>query len=301
MSLVKACELCGQEYEAYRPTDKYCRGCRAEGRRRRERVKDFALPALCPVSFVRKKIDKAPDGERIVIVSDLQFPFHDERTWGAVRRFVNDFQPNIIVWNGDVGDMYSISCFDKNPRRAFTFADEMIALRIFLFEHRARWASATHYFLFGNHEDRAQTYLRQHPELAGLVDLRSILQLIDFNVVPYGGVVDYVGLAITHGTRYSSLPNGTARMHAQTIGGSGVVGHSHRVGRWTYTDLRGTHTFYESGCLCRLDPDYIRQRPPNWQQGFIAGIVHRNKVHLHPMAIYDDGFYGALTGEFYAR
>jgi len=255
------------------------------------------------VDFVRKDIASAKPGERIVIFGDHHYPFVDEVTWRAVSRFVDDFAPHIIVWDGDVGDFYELSVFDKNPNRGFRLKDEITGLRALLFKHRTRWQSAQHYYLMGNHEERWNTYLWRNPQLAGLVSLEQVLALgeMEFSVLPYGGVLNYLGFAISHGTRYSSLPNGTARMHATMIGGSGVVEHSHRRGQWTYTDMRGAHTFYEGGCLCRLDPDYIRQRPPNWQQGFLAGVAHQNKVHLHPMAIYDDGFYGAFTGEFYRR
>ncbi len=301
ITLVKFCAICGAEFNAYHKDQLYCDACKKEGRRRRDNK--MTLPALTPVSFVRKHITKALDGERIVIVSDLQHPFHDLKTWLAVARFIDDFQPHIIVWNGDIGDFYGISSFDKNPQRGFTFADEMSLLRQFLYIGRDGWHQAEHYFIMGNHEHRMEWFLKRTPELSGLVDIDSVLKLKEngFNLLPYGGVLDYLGFAITHGTRYSSLPNGTAKQHAQTIGGSGVVGHSHRMGQWTYTDMRGTHTFYESGCLCRLDPDYIPQRPPNWQQGFMAGIAYNNAVHLHHIAIYEDGFYGAFTGEFYAK
>jgi len=302
VSIVKFCEICGCEYDAYHKDQKYCEGCRQEGRRRRDRSPDFRLPPMTPVDFIRKTISDAPDGQRIAIVSDLHYPFHDARTWAAVERFLDNFEPDITVWNGDIADFYSISMFDKNPQRAFTFADEISELGALISPYPARWPG-NHYFIMGNHEHRLEWYLKKNPELSGLVDLDSLLHLKDrgFTLMPYGGVLDYLGFAITHGTRYSSIPNGTARMHKDMIGGSGVVGHSHRMGQWTYTDMRGTHTFYESGCLCRLDPDYIRQRPPNWQQGFFAGIAHSGAVHLHHMAIYDDGFFGAFTGKFYSR
>ena len=301
--LVKLCVVCGAEFDAYRPNQRYCSGCRQEGRRRRERKSGdlFALPPVSPTTFVRKSITKALDGECAVIISDLQYPFHDQKTWRAVVGFIDDFDPDLIVWNGDIGDFYSISVFDKNPKRAFNLSDELWGLERFLASYRMRWGDAKHYFILGNHEERLESFIKKTPELTGLVDLDSVLHLSaqEFNVLPYGGILEYLGFAITHGTRFSSLPNGTAKMHAQTIGGSGVVGHSHRLGSYTYTDLRGTHTFFEGGCLCRLDPDYVKQRPPNWQQGFLYMVAHKNKAHCRLVHIYDDGFWA--EGKFYGR
>jgi hypothetical protein len=178
----------------------------------------------------------------------------------------------------------------------------MSGLREFLALCRKSWAFAEHYYLDGNHESRLDDALKR-TELGRIASIESVLGLkeMDFIHLPYGGVLNYLGCAITHGTRYSSLPNGTARVHSVMIGGSGVTGHSHRVGRWSYTDLRGSHTFYEGGCLCRLDPDWVKQRPPNWQQGFMAGVVQGGRVHWQQVTVYEDGFFGPFTERFYKR
>jgi hypothetical protein len=44
------------------------------------------------------------------------------------------------------------------------------------------------------------------------------------------------------------------------------VGHSHRLGVYYQTNVRGVHASYENGCLCDLKPEYVNY--PNWQQGF---------------------------------
>ena len=303
--IVKLCEICGAEYDARHSKQRYCLECRDEAKRRRQRISHSArFPMPVPsVDYVRKDIKEAKDGTKLVIVSDLHYPFIDERTWRAVRHFIDDFQPNVMAWNGDIGDFYNISFFDKNPARGFALKDEVRELRNFLYQHRQRWPDTEHYYLKGNHEERLETYIKKNPELEGLISLEAILHLkqMEFTVLPWGGILNYLGFSITHGNKVSSLPNGTARMHAVPpggIGGSGVVAHSHRRGMWVWTDMHGTHSFYESGCLSRLDPDYVRGTP-NWQWGFMAATVYRQKLHLDQVAIYDDGF--AVQGEFYKR
>jgi hypothetical protein len=180
---------------------------------------------------VRAEVTSAPNGEKIVVISDLHYPFLDRKTWGGVVKFIDDFHPDKIVWNGDIGDFYNISVFDKSRRR-FDFVDEMSGLREFLALCRKSWAFAEHYYLDGNHESRLDDALKR-TELGRIASIESVLGLkeMDFIHLPYGGVLNYLGCAITHGTRYSSLPNGTARVHSVMIGGSGVTGHSHRVGK----------------------------------------------------------------------
>jgi predicted phosphodiesterase len=296
---IKLCSICGQEFDAYRDQDRYCGDpCRGEAKRRRERK--FALPPIDPPTFVRKEIKRAADGTRLVIVSDLHYPFHDQRIWGAVTRFIDDFNPNVLVWNGDVSDVYSLSVFNKNPLREFTFAQETNSFKGFLTAHRERWNDAEQYYIYGNHEDRWDFHIARHtPELAGLISFSRAIGMDDLHIstIPYGGLLNYLGFAITHGSRISSLPSGTARAHAISVGGSGVVGHSHRVGCYSFTDLRGQHAWLESGCLCRLDPDWVKQRPTNWQHGFVIGSVYGNKLYLTPIYIYAHGF--SINGEFY--
>jgi hypothetical protein len=253
-----------------------------------------------PPTFVRKEVKRSADDTRLVIVSDLQYPFHDQRIWAAVSRFIDDFDPNVMVWNGDIADVYSLSVFNKNPLREFNFAQETNYFKQFMTDHRERWNNAQHYYLYGNHEDRWDQHIsRRTPELAGLINFNRAIGLDDLGIhsLPYGGVLDYLGFAITHGSRVSSLPSGTARAHAIAVGGSGVVGHSHRVGCYSFTDLRGQHAWLEQGCLCRLDPDWVKQRPTNWQHGFVIGTVYDNKLYLTQILIYAKGF--VVNGEFY--
>ncbi len=53
-----------------------------------------------------------------LIFCDPHIPFQDQRVIREVELFMEELQPDMIVYPGDNGDWYGISSFDKNPVRA---------------------------------------------------------------------------------------------------------------------------------------------------------------------------------------
>ena len=92
------------------------------------------------------------------------------------------------------------------------------------------------------------------------------------------------------------------KRHLERYRSSGVNGHTHRLGSYSVTDMHGrSHTWYEQGCLCRRDLEYVRG-VGNWQQGFLIGTVANGA--LHPQLIHTieadsgRGFYAG--GRYYS-
>ena len=228
------------------------------------------------------------EGTKVVSLSDTQYPFVDEPLVAAVERFMSDWQPDDILYNGDISDMYEISDFDKNPSRQFNLMDELTMTRAFLERHAVICPDAERYFIFGNHEDRLRRYIWKHAgAVADLVrPLEEALGLDEQGIkyVTYGKHVEYLGFVFTHGNFVSSGSGMTARKHLAAYGSSGAHGHTHRLGSISKTDMNGrTHTFMEQGCLCRVDLEYNRG-VADWQQGFLIGTVHGGA--LHPQLIH---------------
>jgi len=258
-----------------------------------------------PYEFEELRITDAPDGYKIIIVNDVQFPFHDPKTLTAVENFWDEFKPDLEVFNGDMIDFYSISVFDKNPTRAFNLQNELDVGRGWLERRVTRHPEARRILDDGNHEDRLRRWLRKKgPEVASLraLKLNALLGLDEMGIehLPYRSVIDFLGYRIEHGYKTSTstaYPVNVSRYMAVGTGSSGLCGHSHRFSIYAWTDARGSHSYIENGCLSRFDLEYAPF--PNWQQAFTYGIVHNNKVHLVPVLIYRDGF--RAEGEFYRR
>ena len=257
-----------------------------------------------PRQFKTLNIRSAPDGYKVIIINDTQRPFQDKKTLAAVERFWNDFAPDLEVYNGDIIDLYTLSVFDKNPSRRFTLKDELDDTRGWLEERATANPDARRVFIEGNHEDRLRRWLWRNAELAGLAELNveGLLGLADVGAehLPYMSVLDFLGFRIEHGFKTSAskaFPTAVARWMALATSSSGLCGHTHRFGIYSWTDSRNSHSYIENGCLCMTNLEYAPF--PNWQHAFTYGVVHNNKVHLFPIQIYPDGF--RAEGEFYAR
>lgn len=253
------------------------------------------------------KITDRPDGTRVLVLSDTQFPFVDESYLEAIHRFSRDWKPHDFVVAGDGLDCYEISEFDERPHRIFNLADEidMATGMMARFKREALGDDTDVWWVDGNHEARWQRVLwKKLPELAfATKDLPEMLDL-ERNAagyVPYGKHIDYLGFTITHGNFVSQFSAYTARRHYDKYHSSGMNGHTHRAGLYCHTDMHGrSHSWYEIGCVCRRDLEYIRG-VANWQHAFLIGTVYNNALHPQLIQVIETdsgrGFFAA--GHYY--
>ena len=239
-------------------------------------------------------ITDRPDGTRTMIVSDQQIPFVDEPLKRAMLAFADDFQPHDLFYNGDMIDCYEISEFDKNPKRRFGLKIELEEAGDYMDDFGRRMAKGGKaWFISGNHEDRLRRHLWRHAsELADIMpDLDMLLHLDKrcAGSVPYGKAIDYLGFTITHGNYVSQYSAYTAKRHADRYQSSGCNGHTHRAGSYSWRDGRGkSHSWFEIGCTCRLDLEYVRG-VANWQQAFLVGEVRDGAFHPQLVRIIETG------------
>lgn len=239
-------------------------------------------------------------GDRIAVISDTQIPFHDEKSLAAVERFLDDYQPNALVLNGDILDFYTLSTFTHNPAHASNLQHELdVADEIF-----GRWARrherAQKVWVLGNHEDRLRKYMWEHPGFASLrmLDFDTLLsQNGAWTILPYGSQAKIGDTLIVHGDKVRSQSGASARAQYASLGMSVIMGHTHRLSQASDRNARGQHTMIEGGCLCRLDPEYGPF--PNWTQGITLGFVNNGVVHWQTVPILEDGF--RADGRFYKR
>lgn len=207
-----------------------------------------------------------------LIMNDLQIPFQDKPVLDLVLDFARVHQPYGVILNGDVTDCYAISDYNKNPLDKPGLQREIDQSRRLL-EALAK-VSRERWWLGGNHEDRLRRYLWKNPEFADLDDLRfpSLFHLGDsgFQWKPYGQGKMLGKLLVTHGFMVHKHSGESARGHFDRLGTSVLIGHTHRLGAYYRTNVRGAHVAYENGCLCKLTPEYAQH--PDWQQGF--SVVH---------------------------
>ena len=254
----------------------------------REKLKEIPIPGV-RISFVedmfsdfiltrklneQKKHEITTDTKlcKVFAISDVHIPFHDEKTVDLVFQCIINEQPDYLVLCGDILDCYSISKFTKKPDRVKNLQTEInifYKLMRNLIKHIPN--TEIHYVL-GNHEDRLETLILNNPGLFGLdvLEPQNLFRLNDLGIhyhktkVKINDYIYYHGDAARKDASYSAK--------AEFIDhkmNDGISGHTHRLGSYYTTYEQKVNTWIENGCLCTIQPDYLRDPDKaNWQQGF---------------------------------
>ena len=210
--------------------------------------------------------------QRVVCLSDAHIPVEmDQAAWDFTLTLLGIIKPTGVLLNGDMADVHGLSTHSKAPRDVGVLQAELDSFDTEI-ERLAEavpgsWIKAT----LGNHEERLGRYLLQKaPELYGL------------NALSYGNMLPYKKYGIElvktpyrigklffvhgHELKISGGIN-PAKMLADKVNDSAMMGHVHRFSQYHKTSLSGKlFRTYSNGCLCTLNPSYLET--PNWAQGF---------------------------------
>ena len=225
--------------------------------------------------------------EKTMVVSDIHGEFVDESAYAIALAYMKDYKPDKVVINGDLGDFYSISDFDKNPDRKTKLVDDKKVMREILYDIRKTAGKACEITLIeGNHENRLQKFLWRNPQLEGLDELYipKLIGVKDFNVKYVGADREYwkktmghlnVGNAtITHGdSRLNGVKGGQNASYntAKQSGRDVIIGHTHRLKMNYFTNFNQSVVGIECGCLCQVPGT------ADWQQGFVTFETEKGK------------------------
>ena len=224
---------------------------------------------------------------KFVVLSDIHFPYHDEKALKAVYNFLSNTHVDTIILNGDILDFYDVSSFDKDPDRINSLQKEIDMAQKFFKKLRGLAPKAKIVFVKGNHEDRIERYLKKHPELYSLdaLKLPNLLNLDNYAIEYKDKGFKLGSLKIIHGDMVRKFSGYTARGELEKHDSSGISSHTHRGGVYYYRTPERYLAWFESFCLCDLNPEYISE--PNWQQGFLYGYVEKDSFAVTPIPIVD--------------
>ena len=234
--------------------------------------------------------------ERIVVLSDQQARFDDRLTEQSVLSFLRDFQPDLLINNGDLFDLEALSHYRKSLDAQASLEADLAAGRAILAHQRAACPDADIVLVEGNHEERLTRFLLDNArELSDspMLHPAAFLDTQRFGVRyvgPYGVGLDWHGVLVYHGALVRAESGASARAEYLSTGTSGVSGHTHRLGSYYHTDRSGAHAWYEGGCLCNIEgpdvpPDARGPRVRNAQQVFLAGYYDSGLWNLYQVSI----------------
>ena len=225
--------------------------------------------------------------KKTLIINDLHIPFQDKVAIELVLDFIRKKKLCRIILNGDIADCYEISRFDKNPIRTTNLQWELDEVRAFLINLRDLCPKAEIVYIQGNHEARLRKYLwNKGKEVASLrcLDFKELLGLASLRIDYYEEGYWLGKLYIYHGTLIRKDSGATAKAEFVKNGCSGISGHCHRDGKFGVRNQGGFFGWWENGCLCDLNPEYV-EGVANWIQGFTMVTQIKGKEFVWPIAI----------------
>lgn len=220
----------------------------------------------------------------VVSISDIHFPFQDDKVVDLEIRFCKDNQPGVIVLH-ELHDFYAISKFDKDPDRIETLQSEIDQANEFMGKLRKACPKARIVLLNSNHLERLRKFIwRKAPELNSLkvLKLEELLELKKHKV-EYKEDFSYKGIHFKHGDVVRKFSGYTAKAEFEKEDVSGVSGHSHRLGVYFHRTRAGEKFWVEGGCGCKLDQVYTTG-VTNWQHGFVV-LQFDSKGNCFPTAV----------------
>lgn len=237
---------------------------------------------------------------KIVVAGDIHFPHQDDKVIELFYKFLKSYQPDTIVFNGDLLDCAGISKFQSIPGSS-NLSNELSLCWQFLSDVRLLCPSARIIYITGNHEWRWRSQLIENikdPTMYGVirdsVSLQDLLHLrklnIEFKDLPENisrfddNYIYLEDFFIGHWNRVSKHSDYTVKNLIDDKGVSLIQGHTHRLGLFFKQTLSATLIGAETGCLCKVNPDYCMN--PNWCNGFV--VVENGSVY--PVRINDYEF-----------
>lgn len=233
----------------------------------------------CPPSLAEAWLPFELPGKRVLILSDIHVPYHDQRVLERAVKWGRDWRPDVVLLNGDYGDFYTISRFLRNPKQR-DLRRELELQRAGLQWLRESFPKARIVLKLGNHDERWDHWLWQHaPELFGedFLRLDNVLKLGEVGIEMIGDQRPIMlgKLPVLHGhelPRGISSPVNAARGAYLRTAHTVLVGHSHHTSGHSNPDMWHSEVFcWSTGCLCELSPPYARIN--KWNHGFAAVSV----------------------------
>lgn len=238
--------------------------------------------------------------ERVVVISDIQYPYHNVRALRNVTQFIGKYKPDRVVQIGDALDYPTPSRWSKGTKEEYAqlVQEHSDGFKQDVLEPLRAVYDGPVGFLVGNHDERPMVYLtKEAPALAEFGEVFHVKNLCDFDsfgievIPPFTKVGPDTVLIHGHEIKgMSQIAGTTAYNHSKKAGANVVMGHTHRLGirRETSGNVSTgyvTRWGFEVGHLMDMSrAGYLGAGGvANWQLGF--GLLYVGKTDVHPVAV----------------
>ena len=228
---------------------------------------------------------------RAIIFSDAHFyPDTETTAYQALLEAIKEFQPEVIICNGDAFDGTSISRHARiNWSDAPTVMEELDAVKHYLGEiEGASKFKSNLIWTLGNHDARFETYLSNNvPQYGGITGFSLSDHFPTWK--PCWSYFVNNDCQIKHKWKGGKFGGANNTLH----GGIHIAtGHSHVLSVDAYTDhspifQNGTRYGIQTGTLANPKGnqfiDYCEDNPVNWRSGFVLMTWHKSQLLMPEM------------------
>jgi predicted phosphodiesterase len=245
--------------------------------------------------------------KKIIVISDLQVPYHDRVATKNLAGFIAKFKPDQVVTIGDEIDLPQISRWEEGRMGSFAQSlddDRNQAVELL-------WQLGVSDCIRSNHTDRLYNVIMSKiPAFAALPELRfeKFMKFdelgITFHKTPMPIAPGWIAVHGDH-TPIKPYPGMSALEAARRTGKNVISGHTHRAGRSAFTEAVGGRIGrvlhgVEVGNLMDSKQAHYMKGSMNWQQAFAIIYTHGKKVQVDIINIEKDGTF-IVAGKIYGR
>ena len=226
--------------------------------------------------------------DRIVFLTDLHIPHNIPMD--PVFEFIKDFKPTIVITGSDAQDWTAACQFIADQSRHLdggTIQEGYEQLdKILLKPLKSAAPQAEVIWLTSNHDDWLKKATDLNPNGRGYWELENNLpahvQIIPLNSAYH--VNEH--LCYLHGL-YTTKYHAFQTVHA--VHKSVFYGHTHDIQRYTDispVDISQFYTGASCGCLCTMNPSYMKNKPNRWVNGFNFCYVDNDTAEFSESQVY---------------
>jgi predicted phosphodiesterase len=251
-----------------------------------------------PESFANDYSPFVIKQSRILVISDLHIPYHDNDAIRLALQYGIEKNVTCILINGDLMDMPAFSRFEKDWRMR-TAGEEFEATRQFLRELRRLFPKAKIVFKEGNHDDRWERWLyNKAPEIFGDTEFRLDIRLkfgeLGIDHVKDKKIIKLGKLSVLHGHEMAGGAGGVnpSRSTFLKTTSNVLVGHFHKTSNHTETTMDGNIISVNStGCLCGLNPLYMPINRHNLGFAYVECDIESGEYQIDNLKIIKGKIY----------
>jgi predicted phosphodiesterase len=228
------------------------------------------------------------DGYRVLVLPDIHIEEGMDQTIAAAAlQFGQWWKPDETIILGDLINFDYISHYtekDGIAREGKRLKADFGMARMIL-KTISGFTSGKKIFTLGNHDMRLDIWVRQHPQIEGLLSLDYNLNLKQegWDVINEGKVYKIGHAKFVHGWYWSKYH---AHKTVVETGDNIFYGHVHDVQAYSKSNIDRQPIMGQSlGCLCNLNPEYKKNRPNCWVNAFGVFYFFSNGQFNHYIPI----------------